>query len=82
MGMDVTTVEPTESVVVRFPKAVDVVEVAVVEVLLLFPECEEALLVVRVPELEDWAAEGVAANPRAETRKRARNIFILVSNKI
>jgi len=52
MGTEVTMVEPSELVVVRFPKAVDEVEVLVVE-LLLFTERGEELLVVRVAELED-----------------------------
>jgi len=50
MGMEVTMVEPCELVVVRFPKAIDEVVVLVVELLLLFAERREALLVVRVPE--------------------------------
>jgi len=49
MGTEVTMVEPSELVVVRFPKAVEV-EVLVVELLLF---AERALLVVRVAELED-----------------------------
>ncbi len=52
MGMEVTNDEPSELVVVRFPKEVeDVVLVVVVEVLLLFPG--RVLVVERVPELED-----------------------------
>lgn len=53
MGMEVTMVEPSELVVVRFPKGVlDDVEMLVVE-LLLFPERGEVMLAVWVPEPED-----------------------------
>jgi len=76
MGMEVTKVEPCELVVVMFPKGVDDVELLVVELLLL-PERGE-VLVVRAPESEDCAAEGVAVKTRAERRKSERNRFILV----
>lgn len=77
MGMEVTTVDPRELVVVRFPKERDDVERLVVPLLVL-PGGDDVLLVVPVP-VSDWAAEGVAANARAEERTmRERNRFILV----
>ena len=83
IGTEVTIVEPSELVVVRFPKEIDEVERLVVglllPLLLLLPEAGEALLVVLVPVSESWAAVGVAAKARAEEMMmRERNRFILV----
>lgn len=79
MGMEVTMVDPWELVVVRFPKETDDGE-RLVALLLLFPGDDDVLLGVLVP-VSDWAAEGMAANARAEERTmRERNKFILVRN--
>lgn len=84
IGIEVTIVEPSELVVVRFPKEADDVERLIAGLLLpllllLLPEAGEALLVVVVPVSEFWAAVGVAAKARAEEMMmRERNRFILV----
>jgi hypothetical protein len=83
IGIEVTIVEPSELVVVRFPKEIDDVERVVVALLLplllLLLLLPEALLVVLAPVSESWAAEGVAAKARAEEMTmRERNRFILV----
>jgi hypothetical protein len=77
MGMEVTMVDPWELVVVRFPKERDD-DVGLGVPLLVLPGSDDVLLGVLVP-VSDWAAEGVAANARAEERTmRERNRFILV----
>ena len=77
MGMEVTMVDPWELVVVMFPKETDDGE-GLVALLLLLPGGDDVLLGVLLP-VSDWAAEGVAANARAEERTmRERNKFILV----
>ena len=81
MGTEVTMVEPSELVVVRFPKDKDDVELVagLLLLLLLLPEGDGVVLVVMVPVSEDWAAEGVRANARAEERTmREWKRFILV----
>lgn len=77
MGMEVTMVDPWELVVVMFPKETDDGE-GLVALLLLLPGGDDVLLGVLLP-VSDWAAEGAAANTRAEERTmRERNKFILV----
>lgn len=72
MGMEVTMVDPWELVVVMFPKERDDDEGLGV-LLLVLPGGDDVLLGVPVP-VSDWAAEGVAANARAEERMmRERN---------
>jgi hypothetical protein len=77
MGMEVTMVDPWELVVVMFPKERDDDEGLGV-LLLVLPGGDDVLLGVLL-SVPDWAADGVAANARAEERMmRERNRFILV----